>query len=327
MLALVFIVIVLAVAFDFINGFHDTANSIATVVSTRVLSPRAAIIMAAGLNFLGALWSTHVATTIGGDIADPTVLTQDVFIAALVGAIAWNLFTWYLAIPSSSSHALIGGIFGAALTARGADVIHWVGLGKIARALVFSPLIGLLAGFGVMLGLSWLLRRLTPRTIDRWFSKLQIASAALMSLSHGSNDAQKSMGLITGALLAGGFIDKLQVPLWVKLVAAVAMAFGTAVGGWRIIKTMGHKIMKMRPVDGFAAESSAAAVILGASYLGLPVSTTHVIASTITGVGATRRLTAVKWSVAKQIGWAMILTFPLSALLAAGVYRLLALFL
>ncbi|PKM80662.1 MAG: anion permease [Firmicutes bacterium HGW-Firmicutes-14] len=320
---LIGLVIMLALLFDFINGFHDTANAIATSVSTRVLSPGQAIIMAAGLNFIGALVSTEVAHTIGQGIVKPEFITNEVLIAGLTGAIIWNLFTWYYGLPSSSSHALVGGVAGAVLASNGYAVLNGRGLAeKIFLPLITSPLIGFAIAYMVMGLIFVLVGNLAPRVVNRYFSKLQIVSAAFMAFSHGSNDAQKSMGIITAALLSTGVIETFEVPLWVILSCAGAMALGTSLGGWRIIKTMGSRIIKLEPVHGFAAETSAALVIIGASIFGNPVSTTHVISASIMGVGATKRMSAVRWTVARNIVNAWILTAPLSALAAAIVYFL-----
>lgn len=317
----VFIVIILALGFDFINGFHDTANSIATTVSTRVLSPRVAIIMAATLNFVGALMSEKVAKTISKGIVNGTV-TQYVIAASLIAAIIWNLITWYFGIPSSSSHALIGGLVGASITyGRSLGIVSWSGvLDKVVIPLFTSPLLGFFIGFAVMKLIYFLLRNWTPRTVDRVASKLQIFSAAFMAYSHGSNDAQKSMGIITLALISAGIYGPDHgVPVWVKLMCAIAMALGTSIGGWKIIKTMGVNMIKLAPINGFAAETSAAVVIETMTYFGAPVSTTHVISSTIMGVGASKRLSAVRWALAKNIVGAWVLTIPLTAFLGAMV--------
>lgn len=315
-LILLGLVIILAVAFDFINGFHDTANSIATVVATRVLTPRQAILMAASLNFLGAFSGTAVATTVGKGIVDPSAVTQSVIIAALGSAIAWNLITWYFGIPSSSSHALIGGIVGGALALRGTEVLNRTGLEKIIGSLISSPLIGMAIGFVLMIGLLWLVFRQSPHMVNVHFRRLQLISSAFMSFSHGSNDAQKTMGIITMALFSYGLIPDFHVPLWVMALAAAAMAAGTSVGGWRIIKTMGHKIIKLEPIHGFAAETAAATVIQLASHYGLPVSTTHVISGSIMGVGASKRLSAVRWGVAGNMFMAWVLTIPVTGAMA-----------
>lgn len=318
---LIVIVILLALSFDFINGFHDTANAIATSVSTRVLSPLQAILMAAGLNFAGALTSTKVASTIGKGIVDPKFISNEVLIAGLLGAIVWNLVTWYYGLPSSSSHALIGGVAGAVVAAQGWASLNAGGLvEKIFLPLIASPVIGFLIAYMVMGLIFWFVGNLAPKTVNKHFSKLQIISAAFMSFSHGSNDAQKSMGIITAALLSTGIIKTFEVPIEVVLACAAAMALGTSMGGWRIIKTMGSRIIKLEPVHGFAAETSAAMVIIGASILGKPVSTTHVISASIMGVGATKRMSAVRWTVAKNIVNAWLLTAPLSGLVAALTY-------
>lgn len=323
---LIALVILLALAFDFINGFHDTANAIATSVSTRVLSPAQAIIMAAVLNFLGALTSTEVAATIGKGIVDPKYINNEVLIAGLTGAIIWNLVTWYYGLPSSSSHALIGGVAGAVLAAQGVTALNIKGLvEKIFLPLIASPVIGFIIAYMVMGLIFMLVGNMAPQKVGSHFSKLQIASAAFMAFSHGSNDAQKSMGIITAALLSAGMISTFHVPMWVVIACALAMALGTSLGGWRIIKTMGARIIKLEPVHGFAAEASAAMVIIAASILGKPVSTTHVISASIMGVGATKRLSAVRWTVAKNIVNAWFLTAPLSALVAGIVFYLIKL--
>ena len=320
-LALLIAVVLLAVAFDFINGFHDTANAIATVVATRVLTPRQAIMMAATLNFAGALSGTAVATTVGKGIVDPSSVTYLVIVAALVSAITWNLVTWYFGIPSSSSHALIGGLVGATLAFQGSGPLNREGLEKILLSLVISPFLGFVFGFLLMLAVYWLVHRQSPHTVNEHFRRLQILSSALMSFSHGSNDAQKTMGIMTMALFSYGLISDFQVPLWVMLLAATAMALGTASGGWRIINTMGHKIFKLEPVHGFAAETAAATVIQLASHWGLPVSTTHVISGSIMGVGASRRLSAVRWGVAGNMFTAWVLTIPVTATVAWLVFE------
>lgn len=312
-------VIVLALGFDFINGFHDTANSIATSVSTRVLKPRQAILMAAVLNFVGALMSEKVAKTISKGLVHGS-LEQYVIIAALISAIVWDLITWYIGIPSSSSHALIGGLVGASITyAWSFDKIIWSGVWeKVVLPLLTSPLIGFLIGYVIMSLLFELLRPFTQKIVNRYFSKLQIFSAALMSYSHGNNDAQKSMGIITLALISGGLLGKdAGIPLWVKIACAISMAMGTSIGGWKIIKTMGVNMIKLQPIGGFAAETAAAVVIETATSIGAPVSTTHVISSTIMGVGAAKRLSAVKWALARNIVFAWLLTIPVTAVIGA----------
>lgn len=309
-------VILLALTFDFINGFHDTANSIATSVSTRVLSPRKAIIMAASLNFLGAMVSSKVAKTISGGLVQGS-LPEYVIIATLIAAIIWDLFTWYFGIPSSSSHALIGGLIGASIVyAATVQKVIWTGVfNKVIVPLITSPIIGFVLGFLVMTLLFRLLCRCTPVFVDRYFSKLQILSAAFMSFEHGKNDAQKSMGIITLALFSAGLIPTNDVPPWVMVSCATAMALGTSVGGWKIIKTMGVNMIRLQPINGFAAETSAAIVISSASAIGAPVSTTHVISTAIMGVGASKRISAVRWILAKNIVYAWILTIPSTALL------------
>lgn len=315
-------VVALALAFDFINGFHDTANSIATSVSTRVLSPAAAITMAALLNFLGAFISVKVAKTVGADIVNPESIPQTVIIATLLGAIIWNLVTWYFGLPSSSSHALIGGLLGAAIAFSGSfSIVHWVNFfDKILLWLFLSPCIGFGVGFSFMNILNRTLKSWRPATVTKVFSKAQIVSAALMALNHGGNDAQKSMGIITMALLSGGLIPQFEVPLWVKITCALAMAAGTSVGGWKIIKTMGVNMARLAPVNGFAAETGAAAVIFTATMFHSPVSTTHIISTSIMGVGAAKRLSSVRWIVAKDILWAWILTIPITALLSGIIF-------
>ncbi len=310
------VVLLLAVTFDFINGFHDTANAIATVVATRVLTPRQAILMAASLNFLGALSGTAVASTVGRGIIDPSAATQAVIIAALSSAILWNLITWYFGVPSSSSHALIGGLVGAALAFKGSGVLNRTGLETIVLTLITSPLVGMVFGFILMIALLWLVFRQSSHTVNSHFRRFQLLSSAFMSFSHGSNDAQKTMGIITMSLFSYGLISDFQVPTWVMVTAAIAMAIGTSVGGWRIIKTMGHKIIKLEPIHGFAAETAAASVIQLASHFGLPVSTTHVISGSIMGVGASKRLSAVRWGVAGNMMVAWVLTIPATATVA-----------
>ncbi len=319
------VVIVLALTFDFINGFHDTANSIATTVSTRVLTPRAAIFMAATLNFAGALASDKVARTISKGLVDGH-LEQYVIMAALLAAITWNLITWIIGIPSSSSHALIGGLIGASIVyAMSFDKIVWSGvMDKVVIPLFTSPMVGFLIGFALMWSLYRLLSPFSHRVVNGWFSKIQILSAMLMSFAHGKNDAQKSMGIITLALVSAGMISAdAGVPLWVKISCAIAMAIGTSVGGWKIIKTMGTSITKLEPIGGFAAQTGAALVIEFASEIGAPISTTQVISTTIMGVGASKRFSAVKWIIAKNIIWAWVITIPFTALLGAGITTLL----
>ena len=316
---LLIVVVVVAVVFDYINGFHDTANAIATSVSTRALRPTHAIIMSATANFVGALTGTAVAKTIASGIATTPSgdAGQIIVVAALVGAIAWNLLTWRLGIPSSSSHALIGGLIGAVIAASGVGALNGQGIyDKVLFPLVASPILGVLIGFATMVVLLNIFRSAHPKRINDRFRRLQVVSAAYMAFSHGSNDAQKTMGIITLALVAGGVLAEPNVPLWVIFIAATAISLGTAVGGWRIIKTMGQRVVKLDPVHGFAAETTAASIIIGASHFGMPVSTTHVISSAIMGVGASDRFSAVRWGVAGNIIVAWVLTIPASGLVA-----------
>jgi PiT family inorganic phosphate transporter len=320
-MAVTALVVMLALVFDFINGFHDTANAIATSVSTRVLSPPAAILMSAVCNFLGAFMSVKVATTIGSGIVKPAQITQEVVVAALLGAIVWNLVTWYFGLPSSSSHALIGGLFGAAVVFKASFmVIDWSSLiWKVLLWLFLSPVIGFIAGFILMTALNWIFRNARPATVTDIFSKAQVVSAGLMALNHGGNDAQKSMGVIALALFSGGLMAQFGVPLWVKVSCALAMALGTSLGGWKIIKTMGVSMTRLAPVNGFAAETGAAAVIFTATMLKAPVSTTHIISTSIMGVAASKRVSAVRWIIARNIIWSWILTLPVCALLAGAM--------
>jgi PiT family inorganic phosphate transporter len=323
------IVILLALTFDFINGFHDTANSIATTVSTRALSPRIAIVFAASLNLVGALVSVNVAETISKGIIRGSV-EDYVIIATLIAAIIWNLITWFFGIPSSSSHALIGALIGSSLVnSLSMNTVIWSNVFyKVIIWLVASPVIGLVMGFLVMRFLFFVLARLSQYVVNRWFSNLQILSAGLMAFAHGSNDAQKSMGIITLALVSAGVISgNVGIPIEVKIACALAMAAGTSIGGWKIIKTMGINMIKLQPVGGFAAETASAAVILTATAFGAPVSTTHVISSAIMGVGAAKRLSAVRWSLAKSIAWAWIFTIPVSAAIGALITLIIKAFL
>jgi PiT family inorganic phosphate transporter len=317
---LVFIILV-ALVFDFLNGFHDAANSIATVVSTRVLSPQKAVLWAAFFNFVAAfVMGTHVAKTMGSGMIDLSVVTHEVILAGLVGAIAWNLFTWYYGIPVSSSHALIGGYAGAAMAKAGPTAILIGGWTKTLIFIMVAPLMGMLMGFILMVSVTWMFRRWHPFKLDQVFRRMQLISAGLYSLGHGGNDAQKTMGIITGLLVTGGYLDKFEVPFWVILISHAAIAIGTMFGGWRIVKTMGTKITKLQPFGGFCAETSGAITLFVATRLGIPVSTTHTITGAIIGVGATRRFSAVKWGVAGGIVWAWVLTIPLSASVAAITY-------
>ncbi len=324
-LALLVLVVILALAFDFTNGFHDTANAIATSISTRVLSPLAAILMSSVLNFVGAFVGTAVATTIGKGIIDPAAVTQQTVAAALLGAISWNLITWYFGIPTSSSHALIAAIIGSAVEASGFGVFNPAGLTTIFVSLLFSPIAGLIFGFVIMIALMWIFRRSSQSQVNGYFRHLQVLSAAFMAFSHGSNDAQKTMGVMTMALVSYGSLSTFQVPVWVIFIAAFSMALGTAAGGWKIIKTLGIRLVSLAPVNGFAAESAAALVIQISTHFGAPVSTTHVISSSIMGVGASRRFSAVRWGVAGNILLAWVLTLPVAALLAFAFRFLLGL--
>ncbi len=322
MLSLV-IIVAFALTFDFINGFHDTANAVAGSVSTRVLTPRKAVLMAAVLNFVGASVSTRVAATIGKGIVDPKLINAEVLIGALAAAITWNLLTWYYGLPSSSSHALIGGIVGSVAAKNGFAALNVHGLvKKIVLPLFISPIIGFAVGFVLMIILIWIVRKVSPRQVTKSFSRMQIFSAAFIAFSNGSNDAQKSMGIITLALLSAGYLKDFSVPFWVIAACATAMAVGTSLGGWRIIKTMGSRIMRLEPIYGFASDTASSLVIVGASFLGAPVSTTHVVSSAIMGVGSTKRLTAVRWGVALNIVSAWVMTAPISAMLGAVFYLL-----
>ena len=314
-------IIVVALVFDFLNGFHDAANSIATVVSTRVLSPQQAVAWAAFFNFIAAfVLGTHVAKTIGKGMIDISIVTPPVILAGLLGAIFWNLVTWYYAIPVSSSHALVGGYAGAAIAKAGWGSILWSGWTKTLIFIVVAPAIGLILGFLLMVAVSWIFRRARVHKADRLFRRLQLVSAALYSLGHGGNDAQKTMGIITGLLVASGLLAKFEVPYWVILVSNGAIALGTLFGGWRIVKTMGAKITKLQPTGGFCAETAGALTLVGATLAGIPVSTTHTITGAIMGVGATKRVSAVKWGVAGRIVWAWVLTIPIAAAVAAVCY-------
>lgn len=322
-LVMLCLVILAALLFDYINGFHDTANAIATCVSTRALSVKAAITMAAVLNFAGAMISTKVASTIGKGIVDKDNVTQMVVLAGVTGAIIWDLITWYYGLPSSSSHAIIGGIVGAVFAHAGMSALKWAGLKKILLALVLSPVLGAMVGFIFMLALYWMFRDKAPGGLNNRFRQLQVVSAAFMAFSHGTADAQKSMGVITLALVSYGFLSSFVVPWEVMVACATAMALGTAAGGWRIIKTVGRDFVKLQPVHGFCVETASAGVILGASAMGMPTSTTHVITSTILGVGLSKRITAVNWKVAYRILIAWVLTIPASALVAYVTYQIL----
>lgn len=323
---LIWLIVLLAILFDYINGFHDTANAIATSVSTRAISPRNAIFMAAILNFTGAMVSTGVAKTIGGDlVSQPSEISLEVIVAALIGAIVWNIATWYFCIPSSSSHSLIGGVIGAVCISVGPAALDSDGIGKIILSLVLSPVIALTIGYLVMIAILWIVRNRSPLLLNRQFRKMQLLSASLMAFSHGANDAQKAMGIIALALVTGGYLEAMEIPIWVKLACATSMALGTSVGGWRIISTMGTKIFKMESINGFAADLNSALVIFGATFLHLPVSTTHVVSGSIMGVGSAKRVRAVHWGVARSMLIAWVVTIPISAAISAGIYWLLSL--
>jgi inorganic phosphate transporter, PiT family len=315
-------VVVVALFFDFTNGFHDTANSIATTVSTRAISPRLAVLGAAILNFAGAFVSLEVAATVAKGIVDPDAITLEVVLAGLVGAITWNLITWYLGLPSSSSHALIGGVAGSAIAAAGFDVVQWDGLkDKVLIPSLAAPFLGFAGAGLLMLVILWVVRRRAPGTVNRVFRRLQIVSAGFVAFTHGTNDAQKTMGIITLALIASGNLsaEEFDVPLWVIVSAALAMAAGTYAGGWRIIRTLGQRVAKLEPPQGFAAETSTAAVLWGTAHYGFPVSTTHTVSGAVLGAGASRRLSAVRWGVAGNILLAWLMTIPCAGLVGAGM--------
>jgi PiT family inorganic phosphate transporter len=355
-MTLIFVVILMALVFEYINGFHDTANSIATVVATRVLTPRQAVVMAASTNLVGAMWGTAVASTIASGLVDPKVASQEVLICALLGAIVWNLVTWRAGLPSSSSHALVGGLVGAAVAAARSwhvviwsmpDAAHWYPskglLWKVVIPMFASPLLGFVLGFLVMALLYALLRNWKPRTVNIFFGKAQLFSAMGMGLMHGTNDAQKTMGIVALALASGtasgrlanlprwlSFLEvsppepgqSVTIALWIKVMCALVMAAGTAGGGWRIIKTLGHKMVHLQPVNGFAAETSSAVIIGLASHFGIPVSTTHNISASIMGVGAAKRFSALKWTIVERMAWAWLLTIPVTATIAYWLMRL-----
>ena len=313
-----------ALIFDYINGFHDAANSIATVVSTRVLSPGKAVIWAAFFNFVAAFtFGTAVARTVGSGMIDIHIVTFSVIFGGLTGAIIWDLITWYFGLPTSSSHALVGGYAGAAVAKTGFAAVVTGGWTKTIIFIFLSPLIGMTAGLTLMIAIHWLFRWTPPSRVDRWFRRLQLISAAFFSLNHGANDAQKTMGIIAGVLYTAHYIETFSIPFWVVLIAHTAISLGTLAGGWRIIHTMGSKITKLQPVGGFAAETGAAIALLIATRTGVPVSTTHAITGAIVGVGATRRVSAVRWGVAGQIVWAWIFTIPAAFTIAAAAYALL----
>jgi PiT family inorganic phosphate transporter len=323
LLLVVIAVITVALVFDYINGFHDAANSIATVVSTRVLSPAQAVIWAAFFNFIAAFtFGTAVAKTIGNGMIDLSAVTFGVIFSGLMGAIIWDLITWYYGLPTSSSHALIGGYAGAAVANAGLSVIIPSGWGKTLLYIVLAPMIGLVLGLLIAVAIFWIFQRWTPLRVDRIFRRAQLVSAALYSLGHGGNDAQKTMGIIAGVLVTAGYLETFRIPIWVVLAAHAAIALGTLSGGWRIIHTMGSKITRLQPVGGFAAETAGAITLFVATSLGVPVSTTHTITGAIVGVGATKRLSAVRWGIAGRIVWAWVLTIPMSALIGAITFWL-----
>lgn len=323
-LLIVLVTIVLALVFDFLNGFHDAANSIATVVSTRVLKPHWAVLWAAFFNFIAFLFfHLHVANTIGTGLINPNVIDVNVVFAALLGAIFWNIFTWYYGIPSSSSHALIGGLLGAGIIKAGLSPLQWVGISKVLLAIVISPLLGMILGLLFMFASSAVCHKFTPSRTDFWFRKLQLLSSALISLAHGGNDAQKTMGIIAILLFSAGLLGgTFYVPFWVVISCYLVIAMGTFFGGWRIVRTMGMKITKLKPIGGFCAETSSAFTIFLATALGIPVSTTHTITGSIVGVGTLYGHTAVRWGVARRIVWAWVLTLPATGLVSACVWML-----
>jgi PiT family inorganic phosphate transporter len=328
MFELVLIVILIALVFDFLNGFHDSANSIATIVSTQVLSPQKAVLFAAFFNFVAAFTlEVNVAKTIGSGIVQVEHVDVYIIMAGLIGAIIWNLVTWYLGIPVSSSHALIGGYGGAAVIKLGFGSLILSGWIKIVAFIFIAPLLGLIIGFINMWITSWVVRNQKPRRVDKIFRRLQLVSAGFYSFGHGTNDAQKTMGIIVGVLFAAKYIDTFHVPIWVILICHFAIAMGTMFGGWRIVKTMGMKITKLRPIGGFCAEFAGATTLIGTALFGIPVSTTHTITGAIVGVGSTNRMSAVRWGVAAKIVWAWILTIPLSALCGALMYLIISAFL
>ncbi len=327
MLTLVAFIVLVALAFDFLNGFHDAANSIATVVSTRVLTPLQAVVWAAFFNFVAAFgFGVHVATTVGKGVVEANVVDQWVILAGLVGAIAWDVITWYWGLPTSSSHALIGGFAGAGVVKAGFGALVAPGLIKIGVFMIMAPILGLTIAFGMMLLTVWSFRDQTPGRVDWLFRRMQLVSAAAYSLGHGTNDAQKTMGIIAVLLFSTGYLGpEFRVPFWVILAAHAAIGLGTLSGGWRIVRTMGMRITKLRPVGGFCAETAGAATLFGTALFGIPVSTTHTITGAIVGVGALQRLSAVRWGVAGRIVWAWIVTIPASALVAAATWHVLRL--
>ena len=322
MMTLIIITITVALIFDFLNGFHDAANSIATIVSTRVIKPQWAVVWAAFFNFVAFLFfGLHVANTIGTGLIDPTIINTHMILAALIGAIIWNIFTWYVGLPSSSSHALIGGLLGVGIAKAGYASLEMAGITKVLAAIVISPLVGFMIGLLLMFFTTKYFFNFTPSRVDGVFRKLQFISSALISLGHGGNDAQKTMGIIAILLFSAGLLgDKFYVPLWVIVLCNFVIALGTFFGGWRIVKTMGMKITKLKPISGFCAESASAVTLFSATFLGIPVSTTHTITGSIVGVGSLHSIAAVRWGVARNIVWAWILTIPASGFVAASVW-------
>jgi inorganic phosphate transporter, PiT family len=324
-LLVISVLILFALSFDYVNGFHDAANSIATVVSTRVLTPSRAVVWAALFNFVAAFtFGTQVATTVGSGMVDLRIVTFAVIFAGLCGAILWDIITWYFGLPTSSSHALVGGYAGAALAKAGFSAIIVSGWSTTLIYIFIAPLMGMALAIVLSVGTLWLFRKYSAFRVDAWFRRLQLVSAALYSLGHGTNDAQKTMGIIAGVLFAGGYIESFYIPIWVILSAHAAIALGTLSGGWRIVHTMGMRITKLQPVGGFAAETAGAITLFTANSLGVPVSTTHTITGAIVGVGAVRRLSAVRWPIAQRIVWAWILTIPAAGMTAAIAYFLLS---
>lgn len=316
---LLLVIIAIALIFDFLNGFHDASNIVATMISSRAMSPRSALLLNAVAHFVGPfLFGVAVATTIGHEVVDPTAITSAVIIAALTAAILWNLFTWYFGLPSSTSHALIGGLVGAVVAAAGVSTIHMQGLQKVLIALFLSPILGLAFGFLTLRLIYFLARGASPR-INTWFKRSQLGTSLALALSHGTNDAQKTMGIIAMAMVTTGYVREFQVPWWVIALSAGAISLGTAMGGWRLIETLGGKFYKIRPVHAFGSQATSAGIILGAALLGGPVSTTQVVSSSIMGAGSADRISKVRWTVARDIAVAWLLTIPVSALLAAGL--------
>jgi PiT family inorganic phosphate transporter len=314
-------IIAVAYGFDFVNGFHDAANSVATVISTRVLPPFAAVSMAAFFNFIAfAVFGVAVATTIGNGIVIPQVVTPNLILAALIGAICWDLLTWYLGLPSSSSHALIGGLVGAAVVRAGLGSLRWSPLETVLSFMVISPIVGFLLSFVLMSVLIRVFFAVPLQVVNRYFRRLQLVSSAMVSLSHGTNDAQKTMGVVTALLVSTGYLATFAVPLWVAVLAASAIALGTSFGGWRIVRTLGFKMTRLDPVHGFSIETASAATIIAASLPGIPVSTTHVVSGAVMGSGATMGASTVRWGVARRIVWAWVITIPMSAIAAAVAY-------